>query len=415
MATTLFANASILDGRAETALADHHVLVEDGVIREVSDRPLASPSARTVDLRGRTLMPGLIDCHVHVIATVADLGRNAELPNTLVALRSARIMRDMLMRGFTTVRDLGGADVGLVQAIEEGLVEAPRLVICGKALSQTGGHTDYRGPYHARDVAYYRDRAGSLGRVVDGVDAVRRACREEIKGGAAFIKVMANGGVSSPTDPIAFLGLSGDEIRAAVEEARNAQTYVAAHLYTDEAIRRAVELGVVSVEHGNLITPETARLVKERGAYVVPTNVTFDVLAKEGASLGLPPASVAKIGDVREQGLAALGILREAGVAMAYGSDLLGDMHRHQSEEFVLRGRVLPAIEVIRSATVAAARVVGHEGRLGIVAPGAHADLIVVDGDPLADLSLLTGQGRHMPAIMKGGRFVKLAEGEFAA
>jgi imidazolonepropionase-like amidohydrolase len=407
MTSILFQNASILDGTAEAALADHHVLVENGTIREVSDRPITASSAQVVDLRGRTLMPGLIDCHVHVIATMADLGANAELPNTLVALRSAKIMREMLMRGFTTVRDLGGADHGLVMAIEEALIEAPRLVICGKALSQTGGHTDYRGRYHHRDVEHYGDRAGAMGRVVDGVDAVRRVAREEIKGGAQFIKIMANGGVSSPTDPIAFLGFSNDEVRAAVEEARNAQTYVAAHLYTDEAIRRAVECGVVSVEHGNLITPETARLVKEKGAFVVPTNVTFDYLAKEGASLGLPPSSVAKIEDVREQGMAALKILHEAGVMMAYGSDLLGEMHRHQSDEFILRGRVLPAVEVIRSATVHAAKVVRQEGKLGVVAPGAHADLIVVEGDPLADLSLLTGQGRHMPAIMKAGRFHK--------
>lgn len=407
MTSILFQNASILDGTADSALADHHVLVENGTIREVSDRPIAASSAQVVDLRGRTLMPGLIDCHVHVIATMADLGANAELPNTLVALRSAKIMREMLMRGFTTVRDLGGADHGLVMAVEEGLIEAPRLVICGKALSQTGGHTDYRGRYHHRDVEHYGDRAGAMGRVVDGVDAVRRVAREEIKGGAQFIKIMANGGVSSPTDPIAFLGFSNDEVRAAVEEARNAQTYVAAHLYTDEAIRRAVECGVISVEHGNLITPETARLVKEKGAFVVPTNVTFDYLAKEGASLGLPPSSVAKIEDVREQGLEALKILHEAGVMMAYGSDLLGEMHRHQSDEFILRGRMLPAIEVIRSATVNAARVVRQEGRLGVVAPGAHADLIVVDGDPLADLSLLTGQGRHIAAIMKAGRFHK--------
>jgi imidazolonepropionase-like amidohydrolase len=407
MTSILFQNASILDGTGDTALADRHVLVENGTIREVSDRPITASSAQVMDLRGRTLMPGLIDCHVHVIATMADLAANAELPNTLVALRSAKIMREMLMRGFTTVRDLGGADHGLVMAIEEELIEAPRLVICGKALSQTGGHTDYRGRFHHRDVAHYGDRAGAMGRVVDGVDAVRRVAREEIKGGAQFIKIMANGGVSSPTDPIAFLGFSNDEVRAAVEEARNAQTYVSAHLYTDEAIRRAVECGVVSVEHGNLITAETARLVKEKGAYVVPTNVTFASLAKEGASLGLPPSSVAKIEDVREQGMEALKILHEAGVMMAYGSDLLGEMHRHQSDEFVLRGKVLPAIEVIRSATVNAAKVVRQEGRLGVVAPGAHADLIVVDGDPLADLSLLTGQGRHIPAIMKAGRFHK--------
>ena len=196
-------------------------------------------------------------------------------------------------------------------------------------------------------------------------------------------------------------------IRAAVEEARNAQTYVAAHVYTDEAIRRAVELGVQTIEHGNLITSETARLVKERGAYVVPTNVTFDYLAKEGASFGLLPESVAKIEDVRSQGLAALNILHDAGVMMAYGSDLIGEMHPHQSDEFILRGEVLPAIEVIRSATINAAKVLRHEGKLGVVAAGAHADLIVVDGDPLKDLSLLTGQGRHIPVIMKAGRFVK--------
>src|SRR5918993_825675 len=407
MPAIVFANARVLDGTQHEALADHQVLVEDGVIREVSDSPITASSARVIDLAGKTLMPGLIDCHVHVIATVVNLGANAELPNTLVALRSAKIMRNMLMRGFTTVRDLGGADYGLVMAIEEHLIEAPRLVICGKALSQTGGHTDYRGRYHARNVDYYADRAGSLGRVVDGVDDVRRAAREEIKAGAQFIKIMANGGVSSPTDPIAFLGLSADEVRAAVEEARNAQTYVAAHLYTDEAIRRAVELGVESVEHGNLISAETARLVKEKGAYVVPTNVTFDYLAKEGASYGLPPESVAKIEDVRAQGLAALETLHDAGVLMAYGSDLLGEMHRHQSDEFILRGEVLPSIDVIRSATINAAQVVKHEGKLGVVKAGAYADLIVVDGDPLKDLSVLTGQGRYMPAIMKGGHFVK--------
>jgi imidazolonepropionase-like amidohydrolase len=200
----LFRNARVLDGRSDAGLDGHDVLVEGSTIREVSDRPLSSASARVIDLRGKTLMPGLIDCHVHVIAT--DLGANAELPSSLVALRAARIMHGMLLRGFTTVRDLGGADFGLVTAIEEGLIPAPRLVICGKALSQTGGHTDYRGRYHARDVGHYATQLGAMGRVCDGVDAVRRVAREEIKAGADFIKIMANGGVSSPTDPIASLG-----------------------------------------------------------------------------------------------------------------------------------------------------------------------------------------------------------------
>ena len=403
----LFVNATLLDGEGDEARPGHNLLVEDGVIREVSESTIRRRGARKVDLAGRTLMPGLIDCHVHVVATIADLGANALLPDATVAYRSAVIMRDMLRRGFTTVRDLGGAMLPLVQAIEDGLIEGPRLVICGKAISQTGGHADLRGPTDERDFGYQARRLGALGRLADGIPACRAAARDEIRRGASFIKIMANGGVASPTDPIAFLGFSREEIEAFVEEAANAQTYVAAHLYTDEAIRRAVECGVRSVEHANLIRPKTARLMKERGAIACPTLVTYEKLKSEGPALGLPPASIAKIDDVRLAGRESLEILRKAGVTMAYGTDLLGPMHRHQSEEFVIRGEVLSAIEVIRSATSHAAKLLRMEGEIGSLAVGAHADLIVVDGDPLADLSLLTGQGAHMPAIVKGGRFVK--------
>jgi imidazolonepropionase-like amidohydrolase len=194
---------------------------------------------------------------------------------------------------------------------------------------------------------------------------------------------------------------------AAVEEAEMANTYVAAHLYTDEAIRRAVECRVKSVEHANLITPATAELMVERGAWAVPTLVTFEALKQEGARLGLPEVSVAKIDDVRLAGLKALEILRTAGVRMAYGSDLLGEMHRRQSEEFTIRGRVLSPQEVIASATGVAAEVLGMEGRLGSIATGAYADLIVVDGNPLKDLGVLGEQGERIAAIMQGGRFVK--------
>lgn len=402
-AVTIFRNARVLDGRENEAIEDQDVVVEKNLITNVTGDRVSTSGAKVIDVAGKTVMPGLIDCHVHVIACLANLTANTELPNTLVSLRSAKIMRDMLMRGFTTVRDLGGADIGLKMAIEEGTIVGPRLIICGKALSQTGGHTDYRGRFHHRDVEYYADKVGSLGRVVDGVDAVRRVAREEIKGGAEFIKLMANGGVSSPTDPIAFFGFSRDEMKAAVEEAHNAQMYVAAHLYTDESIRRSVECGVKSIEHGNLIKSDTARLLKDSDAFVVPTNITFDMLAKIGSDLGLPPESVAKIEDVRSAGLAALETLADAGVLMAYGTDLLGDMHPYQSDEFPLRARYLPTMEVIRSATIYAAQALGYEGKIGSVMPGAFADLIVVDGDPLADINLLTGQGQHMPIIMKDG------------
>lgn len=403
----IFENARLLDGTSPEGEHDRFVRVEGGLIREVSDRPIADGGARRIDLKGRTLMPGLIDCHVHVIANSANFGHNAMLPDALVALQAVKLMGEMLQRGFTTVRDVGGATYALVEAQEQGLYVGPRLVICGKALSQTGGHADFRGRYDNRRPDYQTHQLGSLGRVCDGVEACRAAARDEIRQGAQFVKIMANGGIASPTDPIAFLGFSDAEITTIVEEARNAQTYVAAHLYTDEGIARAVKLGVRSVEHANLIQAATARLMHERGAIACPTLVTYEALNNEGASYGLPPSSVAKIDDVRLRGLESLEIMRQAGVTMAYGTDLLGAMHRHQSEEFVIRGRVLPAIEVIRSATVNAAELIGMPGKIGVIAPDAYADFIVVDGDPLADLSLLTGQGGHLPVIMKSGDFIK--------
>ncbi len=403
----IFENARLLDGTSPEGEHDRFVRIEGGLIREVSDRPIADSAARRIDLKGRTLMPGLIDCHVHVVASSANFGQNALLPDALVALQAAKLMGEMLGRGFTTVRDVGGATYALVEAQEQGLYAGPRLVICGKALSQTGGHADFRGRYDNRRPDYQTHQLGSLGRICDGVEACRAAARDEIRQGAQFVKIMANGGIASPTDPIAFLGFSDAEIAAIVEEARNAQTYVSAHLYTDEGIARAVKLGVRSVEHANLIASPTARLMRERGAIACPTLVTYEALNNEGASYGLPESSVAKIDDVRLRGLESLEIMREAGVTMAYGTDLLGAMHRHQSEEFVIRGRVLPAIEVIRSATVNAAELIGMPGKIGVITPDAYADFIVVDGDPLADLSLLTGQGRHMPVIMKNGDFIK--------
>ncbi len=408
MSSLFLAQARIVDGTAPEPTEPQGVVIEGGRIREVSPGARAPAGATTIDLAGKILMPGLIDAHVHVVAVEASLARCATLPDSLVMARSIRLMGEMLMRGFTTLRDVGGADHGQVVAIEEGTILAPRLVIAGKALSQSGGHCDFRGPFDA-SAPRFEARLGALGRLCDGVPAVRRAAREEIKAGARFIKIMANGGVASPTDPIHFMGFSREEISAAVEEAENAGTYVSAHLYTDAGIRRAVECGVHSLEHCNLITAGTARFAASRGAVAVPTLVTYDKLAEEGEALGIGAESIGKIDDVRLSGMESIAIMHEAGLPMAYGTDLLGPMHRHQSEEFVIRGRVLPAQAVIASATHIAARLLRMEGQIGCIAPGAHADLIAVEGDPLRDLSLLTGQGRHMPLILKGGQVIKHA------
>ena len=406
MQLTHLINARIVDGREAEPTQPMTVVVEGDRIREISPARPPSGSAQVIDLGERILMPGLIDCHVHIVAVLASLGQNATLPDSLVMARSIRLQQEMLMRGFTTVRDVGGADHGQVVASNEGSVLGPRLIIAGKALSQSGGHCDFRGRFN-RGPNLLETRLGALGRLCDGVPEVRRAAREEIKAGASFIKIMANGGVASPTDPIHFLGFSREEIAAAVEEAQAAGTYVSAHLYTDVAIRRAVECGVHSLEHCNLIQPATAQLAAETGAYAVPTLVTYDKLSEEGEALGIGAESVAKIDSVRLAGIDSLAVMQAAGLPMAFGTDLLGPMHRHQSEEFVIRGRALPAQTVIASATAIAARLCRMEGLIGTVAPGAFADLIVVDGDPLRNLSLLTRQGTHMPLIVKGGEVVK--------
>lgn len=409
MQTVLFKNAALLDPAQAELLGEHDVLVRGGCIEEVSDRPLnvaSAGTARVIDLKGRTLMPGLIDLHVHVVAVELDLSRQAHMPNVLVALRSAQMLRAMLRRGFTTVRDAGGAGHAFKQAVDSGLVAGPRLFVSGRALSQTGGHGDMR----ARS-DFLADnatcpccvRVGAVSRVADGVDEVRRAVRQELQMGADQIKIMASGGVASPTDPVGAFGYSEDEIRAIVAEAHARQTYVLAHAYTAEAIARAVRCGVRTIEHGNLVDAQTARLMAQHGAFAVPTLVTYEALAGEGAQYGLPEASIVKIAQVRDAGLRSLEIYRDAGVAMGFGSDLLGPSQRLQSDELRIRTQVLSAREVIASATLVGARVLGLEGRLGQIVPRAWADLLVVQGNPLRDISCLLGQGEGIALVMKGG------------
>ncbi|MFK8081388.1 MAG: amidohydrolase family protein [Granulosicoccus sp.] len=408
MTSLLISNARIVDGTQDRPTDPLQIAIENGKIKEIGESVSFSAS-ECMDLKGLTVMPGLIDCHVHTIATTANLGENATLPSSLIAAKSARLMNQMLMRGFTTVRDLGGADRGLQQAVEEGYFIGPRLVICGKALSQSGGHTDYRGPYNNRSVQWYETQLGSMGRVVDGIAEVQRACREELKGGAQYIKVMADGGVSSPSDPVGYLVFSVEELKAMVEIAKGFGTYVSGHLYADEAIVRGLDCGIECIEHGNLISDDTIARVAREGVFVVPTNITYDLLARKGAEFGLPQESIAKISDVREAGLEKLAKMHDAGVTMGYGSDLLGGMQSEQSGEFPLRGRYLPTDAVIRSATVDAAKVLRMEGEIGALVEGAYADLIAVEGNPLDNLDLLTNQGAHIPLIIKEGQTIKRA------
>ena len=407
MTAIIFANCAVLDGTRKERREDHHVLVEGDRIREVSDAPIKSGTARTIDLKGRTLMPGLIDAHVHVLAVDLPLDRLSDRPVTLLTLQAAKVLEGMLQRGFTTIRDAGGADGGLAEAVEEGLVHGPRIFPSGMALSQTGGHGDVRP--RTQSVETCACCAGGLAssRIADGVAECRRAARDELRKGATQIKILASGGVASPYDPIWNLQYSEEEVRAIVEEARAWRTYVLAHAYSPEAIRRSIEFGVRSIEHGNLIDRATAEHVAGADAFVVPTLATYDALHRFGRELGFTETNMAKLAEVREAGLGSLEILQRAGVKIGWGTDLLGPMHRHQSREFIIRAEAMAPFDIIRSATLVNAELLNRAGDLGVVAPGARADLIAVDGDPLTDISLLDGQGEHLTQIMKDGVFYK--------
>lgn len=393
-------NAHVLDIHAGTfSLAD--VVTSDGKIRSVGPGAEAPDNARVIDGTGKYVIPGLIDAHVHVVASSADFRSLTWTPASYVYAQTARIMQGMLGRGFTTVRDLSGADFGLAKAQAEGLLEGPKLHFCGRALSQTGGHGDMRLP--GEDHEPNGRGCCGIGRVADGVDAVRAAARDELRKGAHHIKIMASGGVSSPTDRIDSTQYSLEEMRAAVEEAEAANRYVAAHAYTARAINRALESGVRSIEHGNLLDDESLRLFLEKDAFLVPTLVTYWALKEEGKEFGLTEEMWAKVDSVLSSGLEAIARAHEAGVKMVYGSDLLGGMHRHQNEQFRLLGKVQPAIDAIRSATTTAAELLGRPGELGVIAPGADADVLVLSADPVEDISVLADIADHLEYVVQDG------------
>ncbi|MEV4806380.1 amidohydrolase family protein [Nonomuraea sp. NPDC049421] len=398
----LLRNALLLD--VETGeYAEADLRCADGQIAETG-RGLGAPDGtRVIDVAGARVVPGLIDAHVHVTASSADLGSLRSMPPSYVTAHTARIMGDMLSRGFTTVRDASGADFGLADAQAEGLIRGPRLLFCGKGLSQTGGHADFRG--RGEHLTDEHPCCAGVGRVADGVDAVRAAARDELRKGAHHIKVMASGGVASPTDRIDSTQYSMDELRAAVEEAEAANRYVAAHAYTARAVNRALEAGVRSIEHGNLIDDSSVELFLRHDAFLVPTLVTYWALKEEGRDFGLPESSWRKVDEVLEAGIVALERAARGGVRLAYGTDLLGGMHRHQNQEFRLRAEVQSPLDVLRAATTGAAELVGLTGELGTLALGAHADLLVLDGDPLEDIGVLADP-KHIRHVVQSGTVV---------
>jgi imidazolonepropionase-like amidohydrolase len=376
----MLANATIFDGASAELVENGAVVIEGDRIREVTSGTVRLADSRVIDCGGRYLMPGLIDCHVHAYSPTFNLPVADHMPMSLLAAYAAKWLRGALHRGFTSVRDAGGGDIGLASAIERGVIEGPRFFFSGKALSQTGGHSDNRAADHVAQcgcVGY----AGANGLVVDGADLVRQVVREELRKGATQIKLMLSGGVTSPTDPMWMPQFTDEEILAAVNETATRRTYVMAHAHTDEAARRCATLGIRTVEHGTDIGEQTAKFLAQRGIYVVPTLSAGAVLSRHGARVGLPPAGVEKVKGITEVTARSIENLVRAGVKLGLGSDLFGEeFHPLQGAELKLRGEISKPIDVLRSATSIGAEILQRSGELGCIQPGALADVLVLNG-----------------------------------
>lgn len=410
--TYIFRNANVIDVESGDILLNRDVKIATGIIISVTpaehDYILVYTADEvhetSIDLKGKYLCPGLIDCHVHLAAVpgqpdLSSLYTMFNLDPAISTLRQPYVCQQMLRRGFTSARDCGGAPLALKQAINEGVIQGPRLFLSGHALSQTGGHGDSRS---ALDHSCCPGVA--LGRVCDGVAECVKAAREELRCGADFIKIMTGGGVASPTDAISSVQFTREEVRAICEVAHNAGTYVTAHAYTSASIRHAVENGVTGIEHGNLIDKETAKFMADNDVYLTPTLVTYAALASEEFNGFLPEEGLKKNKEVLNAGLRSLEIAEKAGLTMCFGTDLLGPMGVMQTKEFALRAKVMNAKQILQSATINGAKRVGKSESLGQVEKGFAADLLILNKNPLEDITIFERPERHLLAVIKDGR-----------
>lgn len=384
--TVVLRRAQILDTASGELGAQRTIIAREGVIAEISESTRTVPDAIEIDVAGLTVLPGLIDAHAHVTQASGDFNEILSWSPNYHAARTSRVMHEMLLRGFTLVRDMGGADTGLVRAVDERLMTGPRLKAGGPIFAPTGGHV--------------------LTKVCDGEVELRRALRAEFRDGADHAKLTLSGGVVSKMR-LEALGFSDAEVLAAVDEARLAHRYIAAHVYTAEAIARALRLGVRTIEHGNMLDDECIQLFLERNAFYVPTLATYWTTLNGFTGHGLDAAKKAAVESIFERGLESLAKASASGVPIGYGTDLHGDGLPFQLEEFRLRARVQEPLDILRSATLVGAEIVDETGRAGVVAEGAYADLIAVDGDPLADIGVLA-DGRSLRLILSDGDPVQL-------
>lgn len=401
MITTVL-NGNLLDTDSMELLGERHITIEDDRIVEVETSFPKLDADRVIDARGRFVMPGFIDGHVHHVITTMDFRRLVRMTTVERALGMGKLAEAMLQRGFTTVRDTGGDTKGLVSAIDRGLCHGPRIVGSGRALSQTGGHGDVA-PAEG-GLCACQIHSNEFSHVADGPDAVRLAVRSELRDGAAFIKIMSSGGVASPTDPFDSVQYTAEEIRVATTETDHRHTYTTSHAYQPEAIGLAIDNGVRCIEHGNLIDEATAARMAELGVTMVPTLVTYRAMAEIGAKLGLPQVNVSKNEGVFEAGCRSIELAKRAGVELGLGTDLLGEAQTWQNREFAIRAELEPAADVLRSMYRVNAKLCGLEGEIGVIKPGASADLVITQIDPLSKLAELAEPEAAIDAVIGRGR-----------
>jgi len=394
-------DATLVDGTGADPRRGVDVVLESGRITRIAAGAAAPDGARVIDAGGRTVMPGLSDAHVHFGLT--ETSQN-DAPESYVSyvLKVAENIGIALDEGFTTVRDAGGLDPAFAEATATGQLRGPRILPAGSFISITGGHGDQRSRW--RD-ARERSIPGLVARteICDGADEVRRAARKQIRRGATQVKLMASGGVMSPNDPIESLQFTVEEMAAAVQEARSFGLYVMAHCHTPGAMRNALDAGVRSLEHGSMMSEEIARRITADGAFLVPTLVILEILARAEQ---IPEFSRRKLESVRGGIAEGMAIVRGAGVQVGSGSDLLGPRQRRRASEIVEKAKHFGAMAAIVSATRTNAALFRLEERTGTVEEGKDADLILVDGDPLADIGVLA-QPERIVLVLKGGDVVK--------
>jgi imidazolonepropionase-like amidohydrolase len=406
--TLIFEHATLLDCTGRDPRSDIRVVVEDSRIARIGS-PGASAlprDARVIDCGGRTLMPGLLDAHVHLAAVEMTPLQEVALPAAVLALRIAREIEATLQAGFTTVRDAGGLDWGFKEAVRLGLIRGPRLLISGPFISQTGGHGDWRARTSRTPVPVHPGLSTEA-LLADGADEVRRAAREVLRRGGDQVKVMASGGAMSPSDELDHTQFSVEELAGAVDAARAVGTYVLAHAYGPAAIQNCLKAGVRSVEHGNFMDEETAdRMGAAADAYLVPTVITYEMIAAHGTGDGVSEDNLRKIKRGLDGAYDALGLAFEKGLRIASGSDLLGSMQPHKGREIALQARVMGAMNAIIAATRINAELMRMEREVGTVEEGKRADLIVVAGDPLQNPEVFADPN-NVQLVMQNGVIVK--------